>query len=145
MSNGVAPVGSGTAVSLPAIRFDCTWLPCVRVFFEWSQPDGSHITSVVPPPTDDERDAIGLALFSEFSTIPSPLRLPEQIEAQPCIPPCRCRRVRQGNFGPRIAVPMSIVVTVPTPSGGTKTFTVTLGIPAKVAVGIGQCRRARLT
>ena len=141
MSNGeVAPVGSNTAASQPTIRFDCRWLPCVRLHFEWSAPNGGHITNVAPQPTDNERDAIAVALFDPNSAIPSPLRLPEQIDALPCFPPCRCRRIRRSPWGPRGPVTMTVVVTIPTPAGN-RVFTVTLGIPARVSVGIGQCRR----
>jgi hypothetical protein len=138
----VAPVGSNMAVSQPAIRFDCSWLACVRLFFRWGKPDGSNITNITPRPTDDERDAIAVALFDPLSTIPSPLRLAEQIDVFPCLPPCQCRNIRGGSrFGPRVVVSVSVVVTIPTPTGN-KTFNVTLGIPARVAVGVGRCRRS---
>ena len=129
------------------LRVDCRAFPCIRLYFEWADPDDSNITEIVPEPTEDERLAIDTILFSDEFSIglsglfgggPGPITFPKQVDVRPCMPPCKCKNIKKSDWVKAAKfTPIEIMIYLPDLG---KQFTVTLNFPAKVAVGIGQCK-----
>jgi hypothetical protein len=93
----------------------------------------------VPAPTRRERRAIVNGLFG--SGLLTPLQLPAEVDALPCILNCACVGLRWGAWTPN-QIPQTVTKDVELLQAGSppKTFTVTLTIPATVRQGIGRCQ-----
>jgi hypothetical protein len=136
-----APVGSVTGQAAQ-VQLSCQVFVCVRLEFQWAQPNAGNITNIVPAPTNAERRKIRAGLFGAGPLVPptAPLELPAELDVMPCLFNCQCVNIQ---WGPWPANQVNLTVTKDVDLlqlGGAKTFTVTFAIPARFRQGIGSCQ-----